>query len=101
MRECHTAVLENQISKRSDSPPGEMTFALVPWYISLITDTIRFGMPYAARILSILPRCTFSNAVLKSMNVRTAGSFRPFTPSMIRCRTSIWCTVDLLGLNPF
>ena len=65
-----------RISKRSDSPSGEMTFALVPSYIiSLITDTIRFGMPYAARIFSILPRCTQSNAFLKSMNVRTAGSF--------------------------
>ena len=40
-----------------------------------------------------------SKAFLKSMNVRAAGSFRPFKPSMIRRRTSICYTVDLPGLD--
>ena len=61
------------MSNSFDSPSGERTFALVPLYISPITDTILFGIPYAARILSILPRCTVSKAFLKLINVGTAA----------------------------
>ena len=58
----------------------------------MTASTVSVGIPYAERILSILPRCIESNDLAKSSNNSLAGRFFDCTPSSIR-RIVNMCTV--------
>ena len=66
----------------------------------MIASTVYVGIPYAERILFILPRCIESNALAKSTNNSVAGRFFDIT-SIIRRIVNICPVVDLFWRKPF